>query len=78
MARAHDGIHIIELDAERHVKLIETLQVQPAGVPHWEVLGPHARPVGASVDGRAWTLNTVGGMAKALGAFFDAHRAPGR
>jgi thiol:disulfide interchange protein len=71
MVEAHAGVTILEVDAERHARTLDTLGITPAGVPHWEVLDRAGRPVGRHIDGSAWTLNTVGSMAPALSAFFQ-------
>ncbi len=76
MVEAHRGVHIIEVDAERHVKVLGELGIQPAGVPHWEVLDHEGKTIGRHIDGSAWTLNTVESMAEALGRFFSETGEP--
>ena len=70
MRAAHAPVHIIEVDAERHVRVIEAIGAQPAGVPHWERLARTGQSAGTHIDGRAWSLPTVTSMAPALSAFF--------
>ena len=73
MVAAHRSVHIIEVDADRHMRVVQALQVKPVGVPHWEKLDRSTgRSAGAHIDGRAWTFNTVAAMAPALQAFFEA------
>ena len=70
MIAAHKGAHIVELDADRHAGAIQTLTIQPEGVPHWEMVDREARPVGRRIDGRAWEADTPDNMAGPLTAFF--------
>ena len=72
MVAAHRGVHILEVDAERHSRVVAELGVQPRGVPHWSELDATGHPTGRHIDGSAWTLNTTGAMASALDGFFLA------
>ena len=70
MVEAHTGAHIIELDADKHTKALKALQIQPRGVPHWEMVNQDATPIGRTIDGSHWEANTPQEMAPALGKFF--------
>lgn len=74
MVKAHAGAHIVELDADKHAKALQELGIQPAGVPHWEMVDPKGVPIGRAIDGSHWDGNTPEAMAPALGKFFGVGR----
>jgi hypothetical protein len=70
MVRAHLPVHIIELDADKHLATLKALAIAPTGIPHWEMVDKKGNSTGKKIDGSAWTENTVENMAPALSRFF--------
>lgn len=75
MVAAHKGAHIIEVDLDVHPKALQSVGIQPAGVPHWEMLDSSGQRVGRTIDGGHWDDNTVENMAPALTQFFGVKSA---
>ncbi len=71
MVAAHKAVHIIEVDADRHMRVIQALPVAPAGVPHWSILDHDGRPTGRFIDGSAMPIKTAATMAPILAGFFE-------
>ncbi len=71
MKQVHARVHILEFSLDDHKGLLSSLNIHPAGVPHWEGLAPSGQSSGKKTDGRAWEADTLDAMAPVLEPFFD-------
>jgi hypothetical protein len=71
MQQVHQRVHILEFDLDHHKGLLSSMNIRPAGVPHWEGIAASGHSSGARVDGRAWKTDTLDAMAPVLEQFFE-------
>ena len=75
MKQVHAKVHVLEFDLDHHKSLLTSMQIRPAGVPHWEGLAASGQSSGTRIDGRAWKSDTLDAMAPVLEQFFGTLHA---
>lgn len=76
MVAAHEGVRIIEIDADEYAAELPGAGFITSGIPFWVHLDEHGAPQPESITGGAWADNTVANMAPVLERFFAADQAP--